>query len=298
MKRFLVIIAILACVGTSYAQQSNFSQIVGIQTSSDGTMFINEPTTTLVVDLTVQQEQVIPGPYARYAQKYLGTRGTLVERTVYDIIDAKISVADFASLMATDNQAKDNIDVFSHMGTQTEFAKILPDRLDNTIISTEDAAEQTAQAIFNIRKHRMELITGEAGENVFGAGLKDALEALQQIEEAYLELFFGKKIVTTTHHRCIIPIEKNLTEYKLIGYNIVTGLEPIDTEDTSIIVLKITPSTTVESLCIKEADPRAKSTIEVLIPNKSKCEVIFDEEVVATEVLPIYEFGKIIKVAR
>ena len=53
----------------------------------------------------------------------------------------------------------------------------------------EDAAQQAAQMIFSIRKHRMELITGEAGENVFGGGLKDALDALDEKEQELLELF-------------------------------------------------------------------------------------------------------------
>ena len=70
------------------------------------------------------------------------------------------------------------------MGSASEFAKVLPDRMSATAVSEEEAAANAAQAIFSIRKHRMDLITGEAGENVFGAGLKDALAALDAAEAA------------------------------------------------------------------------------------------------------------------
>jgi hypothetical protein len=37
--------------------------------------------------------------------------------------------------------------------------------------TTEEQAAATAEMIFSLRKHRLDLITGEAGENVFGGGL-------------------------------------------------------------------------------------------------------------------------------
>ena len=74
---------------------------------------------------------------------------------------------------------------------------MVPFLLDTVITPGGEPAAQAAQSIFTIRKKRMDLITGDAGENVFGAGLKDALEALDAREQAYLELFLGKKITIT-----------------------------------------------------------------------------------------------------
>lgn len=54
-------------------------------------------------------------------------------------------------------------------------------------------AQDAANAIFSLRRHRIDLVTGEAGENVFGAGLKAALEEIDRLEQEYLSLFLGKQ---------------------------------------------------------------------------------------------------------
>ena len=65
----------------------------------------------------------------------------------------------------------------------------------------QTAARNAAAAIFSLRKHRLDLISGEAGENVFGAGLPVALERLDRLEQEYLELFLGRRVVTTETRR-------------------------------------------------------------------------------------------------
>ena len=47
--------------------------------------------------------------------------------------------------------------------------------------------------IFSLRRHRLDLVTGEAGENVFGGGLKAALDEISRLEQEYLALFLGKQ---------------------------------------------------------------------------------------------------------
>lgn len=296
MKKILTLVALISSISIVAAQDSATATLIGIQSVDGATTFV-EPSTTIVVDLTIEKEQIIPGPYARYAQKLLGTRGNLVERTSYDVTAATISLADCKTL-STNELAQDKVEIASHLGTIDEFAKILPNRLDNSIVSAEEAAEQTVQAIFNIRKHRMELITGEAGENVFGAGLKDALQALDATEQSYLELFYGKKITTTTHHRYIIPVEGDKTSYNIVKFSNVSGIEEGDSSDGSPVVLKITPSANTALKYSSEADARAKSTAEVRIANMAKCEVVYDDAAIATVTLPIYEFGKTVKVAK
>ena len=80
---------------------------------------------------------------------------------------------------------------------------------DTQTPGTEQQAAAAADMIFSLRRSRKELITGDAGENVFGGGLKDALEALDAKEQAYLELFLGKKVVTTYTHRVVIPMSSS-----------------------------------------------------------------------------------------
>lgn len=298
MKKIITLIALVLSVGIVAAQNTGRSHIVGVQTTADGTMQVIEPSTVIAVDITLEQEQIIPGPYARYAQKYLGTRASLVERTSFAVTDAKVGVVSMCEATKMEQLPDNQQKVASHMGSDSEFAKILPNRLENTVISPEQAAEQAAQAIFTIRKHRMELITGEAGENVFGAGLKDALEALDKSEADHLELFFGKHITTTTHHRYIVVVEANKTAYPLVGFNSTTGLEAADEQSNSVISLKLTPSASSQLGYTPTADAKAKSTVDVRVANNTTCDVILNDEAIASVVVPMFEFGTTIKVAK
>ena len=80
MKRFLSIIAlaVMACA-TASAQNNLYLAVTGLYYDATGAVAIADPTTTIVVDITVEKEQTIVGPYARYAQKYIDVRGSLVE---------------------------------------------------------------------------------------------------------------------------------------------------------------------------------------------------------------------------
>lgn len=52
------------------------------------------PTSPLAVDLTVEKEVVTVGPYARYAQKFLGVRGALSDKTLYSVKAARVALLD------------------------------------------------------------------------------------------------------------------------------------------------------------------------------------------------------------
>ena len=64
MKKILTLVALISSISIAAAQDSSNATLIGIQ-SVDGTTRFVEPSTTIVVDLTIEKEQIIPGPYAR-----------------------------------------------------------------------------------------------------------------------------------------------------------------------------------------------------------------------------------------
>ena len=161
----------------------------------------------------------------------------------------------------------------SYMGSASEFAKVLPDRMSATAVSEEEAAANAAQAIFSIRKHRMDLITGEAGENVFGAGLKDALAALDAAEQEYLELFFGKRVVTTSVERVVIPMIEGVQSYAVARISSSAGVIAADAKDGDAVTLEVAPSGRARLSSIVEADPKSKTAVKVRVADPSTCTV-------------------------
>ena len=295
MKKLITIATlVLGFTFSAMAQNNAYQSTLGFTTDASGAKSYISPSTIISVDVTIEKEQNVVGPYARYAQKYLNVRGSLVEKTIYRVANIELGLADDTQVYATDAMPEDNIQTLSHNGSATEFAKILPDRLTNSALSLDDAALEAAQAIFDIRKHRIELITGEAGENVFGGGLKDALDALDKQENALLELFFGKNIITTTTERFYILVNADTKDYTIANFSKSAGLG----NNGEAITLHITPSGKSRTVAYTEADIKAKTLLPVRVADLSKCEVKIDGNVFPTKLstLPIFEFGHTIYV--
>ena len=139
------------------------------------------PRWVVAVVLAVERRAVLCGPEARYGKKYLGGRAPLTDKKTGSIADARIALAGDAVYEAP-APAPATSQVLSHATSDEAFAALQPDRTSMTILSLEDAARSAAEQIFALRRHRMELITGEAGEHVFGEGLKSALEEVDRLE--------------------------------------------------------------------------------------------------------------------
>ena len=160
---------------------------------SNGEFVVGTAETVLAADITVRCEKIVCGPYARYAQKFLGLRAPLTDKTVYTVADAAIALMPGERYVTAGELPASTCRVESYEAQGADFARLQTDRLDMTETDLQTAARNAAAAIFSLRKHRLDLISGEAGENVFGAGLPVALERLDRLEQEYLELFLGRR---------------------------------------------------------------------------------------------------------
>lgn len=292
MKRIisLMSLAVLAC-GAATAQNTPYKAVVGTYVDASGALAVSDPSTSVAVDLIVEKEQTVVGPYARYAQKFLNMRGSLVDKTVYSLKGVKLAITGGEDVIADAVPAAEVTET-SYMGSASEFAKVLPDRMSATAVSEEEAAANAAQAIFSIRKHRMDLITGEAGENVFGAGLKDALAALDAAEQEYLELFFGKRVVTTSVERVVIPMVEGVQSYAVARISSSAGVVAADAKDGDAVTLEVAPSGRARLSSIVEADPKSKTAVKVRVADPSTCTVKVGDKVLTSAVLPLFEMGR------
>ena len=165
----------------------------------DGRRVYAMPQTTVVVDITVARESVVTGPYARFAQKYFGVIAPLADKETYTLRSAVVSRYD--PVVTRDLNPgpipAPHTEIYADTGSAEEFPRVLPDRRSASGSSLENAARDAAQTIFDLRSRRTELITGDYAETVYGAGLATAVERIDRMENEYLELFFGKRSVTT-----------------------------------------------------------------------------------------------------
>lgn len=314
MKRSLLVAILL--VASSLFVDSSAQQVVKKRIGSyleNGNVVVAEANTTLAVDITVEYEQFVAGPYAKHAQRLLGSSAPLVNKSVRRVVSSNVAVVDGATYLANDNT--------EYLANESElaFPRVLPDRLSKTNLSAEDAAERAAEQIYALRTARLELITAELGDGVYGAGLESALREIDRLEKEYLELFFGKRVVTYSTKRYYIPVKPAEFEkveivvaepavekgkkanveqapqpepkmlpasYIVARFSDKVGLVAADDLQGDIVLLTINPT----DMSYPEND--AKGTVQYRYANNAEVTLSLGHVVISERVLPIYEFGR------
>ena len=295
MKTRIIIAAALLLAGTASAQNYTMRQ-ADVCESADGVV-LPDLTTTVAVDVTVTTERVVAGPYARYAQKYLGVRAPLSDKTTHEISSASVALLGnepaypVAGPLPAKREYSEGYD-----GSATEFAKILPDRMSAANVDTENAARAAANEIFKLRRQRLDLITGETGENVFGAGLKDALAELHALEDAYTALFLGKHSVTTETRRYTVNPTAERTSYILCRFSVQAGLLPAGDLSGDVVLLQIRATGEPAVRGLRQATAKERA-VKMRVADNSVCTVVVNSDEIAQSVLPLFAFGKDIDVA-
>lgn len=281
MKKVLAILA-AAVIGLPAWAQNTITPIGVV----DGR--VSQPQTTLYIDITVEQQDIVAGPYARYAQKYLGVSAPLADKVLYEITGAAVCAESRhigVPLAATGGAV-------SHMNPAKGFPKLPVDRMSNSQLSLEDNAKLAADRIFSIRKSRYELITAEAGENVFGAGLRSALDELDRLEEEYLSLFLGKLTSRTVSKQYKAVPAQGKQNYIVCRFSNIDGLLPQDDLSGEPVVLEITPAGNVSTAGLPVVDKPAKTDKAFRVADDALCRIIFNGVEIASETIPVYQFGQ------
>lgn len=280
MKKIFTIL--LAAVFVSLACDASAQQVVKQRIGTykeSGNVVVSEATTTLVVDLTVECEEFEAGVYARYAQKYFGKRASLVSRMSYALVGGDVAVLDAPSYYA----APANIVTESVV---TAGDKVMVDRLAADELTQEEAAKRAAERIFELRAARQDILLGEYGDGVYGAGLEAALREIERLENEYLILFYGTRTVTTTTHRYTMPVSADMPNNVIARFNSEEGLLAKDNVAGDIVMVSVTPS----EMSYPASNP--KGTVAYRYANNANVVVSFAQEVLARRVLPIFEFGE------
>lgn len=294
MKLRLMTLFLTLTAAVTAAAQNPYMALQGATEGADG-VTVSDPRTILAVDLTVEREVILSGPYARYAQKYLGVRAALTDKTTWRICGAQIALLDSERGQLAGAVAPATGSTLTYAASESDFARLQPDKLDLTPRSLEDAARAAAERLFALRRHRLELITGEAGENVFGAGLTSALAEIARQEQAYLELFLGKQVTTSETRRFVVFPQSDKRQYIVCRFSPATGLLPESDLSGDIVLLQIDPSgATTRTI---EAGPKEQNCVTCRVADPSTCTVVSNGVEYGRSVLPVFEFGRTIRVA-
>lgn len=276
MKRLIILT--IACL-VAVAAMAQTAKRVGVY-NDNGKVCFSQPTSSVTVVLDVERRTFTPGELARYAQKYLGVRASLAPRTECKLLSASI-VTDASALKEPSAQA---------VATSEGVSPLPAYRTDGRAMTQEQQASAAAEMIFSLRRHRTELITGDAGEYVFGAGLQSALDEISRLEAELLALFYGTERTERVERRFEITPISTEKDYVLCRYRDDEGV--VSTSDLSgeIVMLHIEPQPTDVSY-VPLADEKAKTTHTYIIPASCHSVLLCGTREIAAATLTLYQYG-------
>lgn len=297
MKRVAIFCGVLAALvfttGTVGAQELGIMK-AGEMIKPDGTRAYFVSSTTVVVDLTVVRETVKIGPYARFAQKYFGVIAPLADKDTYSLLSAELGYVDpmnsrsntLGELPAKQVQRVVPTDM------SEDFPRVLPDKLSSAGRSAEESAAAAAQTIFELRKRRADLVTGEYAETVYGAGLQAAIDRIDKMENEYLELFFGKQTKTTyTVRYKVTPSSKDNT-FVVCRFRDDSGLIPVNDLTAEPVMLDCRPTNIASSVYpYDEKRKPGKGEAIYAVADMVNCRVMFGKRELGNAQLPMYQYG-------
>ncbi len=280
MKKLLLLTMVLC--GVASASSQNIAR-TGVYSAADGETVVNVPQSTVAIELRIGERLFTPGVYARYAQKYLGVRASLTSHVETSILSASVALVDAAPMSVVARQTDD---------TAAETSPLPSNRMNGRAVSPEEQASATADMIFSLRKHRMDLITGESGENVFGAGLSAALDEIARLEKEYLEMFYGSTVAAERTERFYIVPKRGENNYILCRYRDGAGILPLSDLSGEAVMLHIEPSADVNTDGLAVVDAKEKNKAEYVVANVAECTLMCGTRELAKISLPIYQLGR------
>lgn len=290
IKRFFVAAAALLCCIGAGAQQV-------------------QPKTKLTFDVSAQLEQFYAGPYARYAQKYLGVEAKEEDSSKAILTSVVMKYGSDTEASGTSVWSKPGFaqSGFESRGVSanytseaaTLFSAGAASRIVSQSVTVEKTPEQKAREaadmVFLLRRNRIQIITGDTDATYSGEAMKAAIDELAALEQEYLSLFLGYTITQEQKVTFELSPSSDAKDqiYVIFRLSDQEGLLPAEEIGGKPYYLDIAPQ---EMASAPAADPRAASRAKavqtVRIPAICDLKVSDGVKTFLQSRIPVYQLGE------
>jgi len=326
MKRICILFYILLTVSLLNAQTKVIKMSATKSTDYGVTYFL--PKTVLTVHASYSKTTQKAGPYARFAEKYLGLKeqSVVLEDQVYYALN-KISVGskgivdkDASYLVEFKSKTTSPFVYLTEDGfICTINAEYLPEPVDNDKITTAlpnrestslsqsifteeyltagsvtKKAEVVAKQIYKLRESRTDILTGEA-ENAprDGEGMKIVLANLEAQEKSLVELFTGTTSVESFDAEFEIEPLSDIDKEVLFRFSKYIGVVDPDDLSGSPVYINVKNLYITEEPEITDPKRKVKETQSIVynLPGKAEVEVFYGVNAMYKNTFQIAQFG-------
>lgn len=292
MKKFIFVALVLICAVNIVSAQKNTIA------NTNGTYIT--PKTSIIVEIVVKRESVTVGPYSRYATQLLGVVAPLNDKEIYSIEAVKIKDDTYGTMSGITKKGGKQQATFQKGNVLLGASSSQFKDMSMTPIFTESGGEKSMKAmatdaasvIFKLRQRRFDVVTGEAGEGVYGEGLKAALVEMARIEKEYLELFLGKNNVEYVTYQYEIVPEIGKENYMLCRFDKNSGIiDGLKITGTPVVLSVLDENRVATQPTVKRKSDAGMS--HYAVADIALCKLSIGETILGEKRLPIFQLGMV-----
>ena len=255
----------------------------------DGTLVYALPKTVINLEVEAIRENFHAGPYAKYAQKYLGVEARTEDQSLCHLSAVRMTPTieadqnyryyinpgkDALSFLSLTSQgliavsdgsfgegsqwrftSQSSAD-FSDRGVSsnlTSEATTLIRGVDGNRVAVqqsmvvqkplEQRAKEAADMIFDLRKKRVQIVTGDTDATYSGEAMGAALAEIAALEKEYMSMFIGYSDFQTQKMKCDVVPEKNRKAQTYVAFRLsdTDGIVSADNVSGKPYLLELTP---------------------------------------------------------
>lgn len=314
----------------------------------EGYVTYSLPSTTITLDVEAVQEKFFAGPYAAYAEKYLGIKVRqkdeatcqLVQISMTPYVEAdhgrrysfnvpKGNIAssflkltssglvslydaglgketiwrfpikvngDFSDKGVSANLTSESATLYKSDRKDAVYNKVSVQQ--NVVVekSLEKKAAETAEMILNIRKQRLQIVTGDTDATYSGEAMGAAVAELTRLEEEYMTLFVGYSQCQTQRMRFDVVPDAGRTNQMYVAFRLSdsAGLLPADNLSGRPVVMEIDTIEFAPAEMPSVEDPKEKRPVMVYyrIPAACTVRLMNGTELLLQSRMPVYQLGQ------
>lgn len=314
------------------------------QTNADpeGYVTYSLPKTTISLEVEAVLETFYAGPYAKYAEKYLGIKPRMKDETAvqlsqikmtpyveadqncrYSVLvkkgtlnpsvfslssaglvtfaDAKFadetvwrfpvkSDGDFSGKGVSSNLTSEATTLYRNEKKESAYNRVSVQQ--NMVVekSLEQKAAETAATILDLRRQRLQIVTGDTDATYSGEAMGAAIGELARLEQEYMTLFVGYSEFQTQQMRFDVVPEAGRENQMYIAFRISdkNGLVPADDMTGRPVVMEIQPQA-FEKVQAKE---QKGEVVRYRIPAVCTVKIKNGADLLLQSRVPVYQLGQ------
>lgn len=313
-------------------------------TDPEGYVAYSLPMTTISIEVEAVKESFYVGPYARYAEKYLGIKPRMKDETTVQLTQLKMmplveadqsrryvltaskkslnpsvfklssaglvtfsdsrsadesvwrfpveTKKDFSDKGVSSNLTSESTTLYRNEKKESAYNRVSVQQ--NMVVekTLEQKAAETAGMILELRRQRLQIVTGDTDATYSGEAMGAAIEELTRLEKEYMTLFVGYSEFQTQKMKFDVIPQAGKENQMYVAFRISdkNGLAPADDLTGKPVLMEIVP----QEFTRPEALPR-KSKEEVIhyrIPAICTVKLKEGAELLMQSRMPIYQLGQ------